>query len=803
LTRIRDIAHRNDIPSDLKRELKTSLQNKLHRCAGPEDLVTSAELLKRITAPGAHYPPAFVEQFKIFHEELKEFFNASSLEERLKALLDKAKPEQKQLIQRLLELKSQDKASGRIALQRQIMKARGGDEPSPPLHELDPIALFENLTAVRQSLLRTGESEREAEMQDFLLADIALEDFAFVLLSEILNEMEGAQPKPAASPPAKKQSASKERGSVVRGPAPSFDWRSSLELLSLVLSNLELSQVLPEECHALRGELHAWRQDFDPKAREELLRLKASLERGRRVSEDYSDGILALFPERVEKLGHALGVPEHAVRVYSEAEVRGHLVFQLSKLVSNLLQHIREQLALPAWDVLVTGRQTGRVRVAETLDGTGPEFTESVIVLVKRADGDEEIPKRIGAMVLAHGIPHLSHLGVRARQAGVVLVATDEAAEFEKLSCLHDQVIELNATPEKVEWKNATETRSAQPQLSTPPVRVPEVVLNPSSVWISIEKATVQTAGSKGDGVRQLYALSKQEGADFSVPAALVIPFGVLEGALAAVPVLQKKYQELVRGIDAIPVELLPAITEAIRELIGQIDVPSEIAFEAKKEFGKNVRLMVRSSANCEDLQELAGAGLYDSVANVALENLTTAVRTVWSSLWTRRAVLSRKEARIPQEKAHMAVLVQQMIEPVYSFILHTINPISQSPREVYAEIAVGLGETLASAASRGTPYRLVCDKESGSVTTLAFASFSRGLCSAGNGLEQRTLDYSSIPLSRDSETRIVLGQRLAKIGRSIENALHKPQDIEGAIVGEKIYLVQARPQQGVLGAAA
>ena len=31
LTRIRDIAHRNDIPSDVKREIKHTLQNKLHR----------------------------------------------------------------------------------------------------------------------------------------------------------------------------------------------------------------------------------------------------------------------------------------------------------------------------------------------------------------------------------------------------------------------------------------------------------------------------------------------------------------------------------------------------------------------------------------------------------------------------------------------------------------------------------------------------------------------------------------------------------------------------------------------------
>jgi hypothetical protein len=30
----RDIAHRNDIPQDLKNEIKHTLQNKLHRSAG-------------------------------------------------------------------------------------------------------------------------------------------------------------------------------------------------------------------------------------------------------------------------------------------------------------------------------------------------------------------------------------------------------------------------------------------------------------------------------------------------------------------------------------------------------------------------------------------------------------------------------------------------------------------------------------------------------------------------------------------------------------------------------------------------
>ena len=56
LTRIRDIAHRNDIPHDLKQEIKHTLQNKLHRNAGPEDLVASEAMLTRITAQPGRWP---------------------------------------------------------------------------------------------------------------------------------------------------------------------------------------------------------------------------------------------------------------------------------------------------------------------------------------------------------------------------------------------------------------------------------------------------------------------------------------------------------------------------------------------------------------------------------------------------------------------------------------------------------------------------------------------------------------------------------------------------------------------------
>ncbi|XP_037492423.1 phosphoglucan, water dikinase, chloroplastic, partial [Jatropha curcas] len=60
LTRIRDIAHRGDIPHDLKQEIKHTIQNKLHRNAGPEDLVATEAMLARITKNPGEYSEAFV-----------------------------------------------------------------------------------------------------------------------------------------------------------------------------------------------------------------------------------------------------------------------------------------------------------------------------------------------------------------------------------------------------------------------------------------------------------------------------------------------------------------------------------------------------------------------------------------------------------------------------------------------------------------------------------------------------------------------------------------------------------------------
>jgi len=67
----------------------------------------------------------------------------------------------------------------------------------------------------------------------------------------------------------------------------------------------------------------------------------------------------------------------------------------------------------------------------------------------------------------------------------------------------------------------------------------------------------------------------------------------------------------------------------------------------------------------------------------------------------------------VKQADAAMAVLVQQQLSPDLSFVLHTVSPLDGDKDTMYAELAVGLGETLASG-TRGSPWRLAVNKSTG-----------------------------------------------------------------------------------------
>ncbi|MBA0588517.1 hypothetical protein Gorai_001614, partial [Gossypium raimondii] len=197
-----------------------------------------------------------------------------------------------------------------------------------------------------------------------------------------------------------------------------------------------------------------------------------------------------------------------------------------------------------------------------------------------------------------------------------------------------------------------------------------------------------------------------------------------------------KKFMTLLQKIETEGVEndALDKLCKQLQLLVSSLHLSDDIFDSIMSMFPDEARLIVRSSANVEDLAGMSAAGLYESIPNVSLSNPTVfsdAVSQVWASLFTRRAVLSRRAAGISQKDATMAVLVQEMLLPDLSFILHTLSPTEQDHNIVEAEIAPGLGETLASG-TRGTPWRVLSGKFDRTVRTLAFANFSEEMAVSG-----------------------------------------------------------------------
>ena len=215
------------------------------------------------------------------------------------------------------------------------------------------------------------------------------------------------------------------------------------------------------------------------------------------------------------------------------------------------------------------------------------------------------------------------------------------------------------------------------------------------------------------------------------------------------------------------------------------------------------------------------GCDFIDSALPYAWE----AVKGVWASVWNERAHLARMKLRLDVDDVDMAVLCQKIIDADYAFVIHTSNPISGDPNEIYAEAVVGLGETLVgNAPGQALGFTVRKDEDMDSVipNIRSYPSKSTSLVGgdfifrsdsnaedlegfAGAGLHNSIplmqndivdIDYSMERLMIDDDFRLELMRGIAKIGIEVENIMGgMPQDVEGCYKDGEFFVVQSRPQ--------
>mgnify|MGYP002632054570 CR=1 FL=1 len=207
---------------------------------------------------------------------------------------------------------------------------------------------------------------------------------------------------------------------------------------------------------------------------------------------------------------------------------------------------------------------------------------------------------------------------------------------------------------------------------------------------------------------------------------------------------------------------------------------------------------VVRSSAPGEDGAERSYAGQFETVINVAgLGRIRDAIRTVWASWYSDRAMDYRLRSGVPVPALPaMAVLLQRLVPPRASGMLFTAHPVTGCRTEMVLEAGPGLGEALAS--GRVLPDFFVLERRDGGTLRIA----ERGVATKqwrlmplppGSGrLEFRPLPAKEQkkPCLDDAELR-----RIAQLGLDVEERLGGPVDLEWTLDPKgRLHLLQARP---------
>lgn len=206
---------------------------------------------------------------------------------------------------------------------------------------------------------------------------------------------------------------------------------------------------------------------------------------------------------------------------------------------------------------------------------------------------------------------------------------------------------------------------------------------------------------------------------------------------------------------DAVLKALFPE--EIVRELATAL---KKLAATTKEE----VLLAVRSSAVGED-GAASFAGQYESVLNVAPENMEAACRQVFASKYTPRAILYRLRHGLDDADVPMAALVLVMVQSRTSGVLYTVDPATRTTGSMRLDAVEGLGEKLVS--GEALPSEFLLSREHLVISSRPEA-----------------------PLLKDSQ---ILD--LGKTGLRLEEYFGAPQDVEWCIDAEgQLFVVQSRP---------
>ena len=217
-------------------------------------------------------------------------------------------------------------------------------------------------------------------------------------------------------------------------------------------------------------------------------------------------------------------------------------------------------------------------------------------------------------------------------------------------------------------------------------------------------------------------------------------------------------------------------------------------------EIGQPLPVSVRSSGAAEDGVEHSFAGQFTSLLNICgQEKLLDACRRVIASGFSARAIAYRINAGLAPFDFDLAVLVQVMVPAETAGVLFTVDPSQPENGRMLISAVPGLGTTAVGGEVPADIYRPLRGLGEPGVEASGEALVERHIVRKTEREvpdAQGGLCREAIPENQSLQPLLsleVLGQ-LVSVGRTIESMEGMAQDVEWAMAGGNLRILQARP---------
>ncbi|GAB6862783.1 phosphoenolpyruvate synthase [Haloplanus litoreus] len=305
--------------------------------------------------------------------------------------------------------------------------------------------------------------------------------------------------------------------------------------------------------------------------------------------------------------------------------------------------------------------------------------------------------------------------------------------------------------------------------------------------WLEDVRSTdLGTVGGKAASLGEL------TGAGLPVPPGFVVTAGTYRTFIEEAGIDEELFEAV--DVDSEDSAALAAGHERAHELIMETDVPEAVREEildAYRSMGDGEAFVaVRSSATAEDLPDASFAGQQETFLNVTETDLIERVKECWASLFSQRAIYYRNQKGFPHDEVDIAVVVQTMVDAEKSGVMFTSHPSTGDPR-IIIEAAWGLGEAVVSGAV--SPDNYVVDRTTSEVEQATIATKK-----VMHVKDEETGETVEREVSEDKRDQRVLTdaeiERLVELGERVEDHYGDPQDVEWAVAGGEVYMLQSRP---------